>query len=65
MPLKINKGDLIKTKKKHPCGSDLWHVLRTGADFVIKCDKCGHQTWISRPKLEKAIKELIPKNKEK
>ncbi len=59
MAFKINVGDQIKMKKKHPCGSDLWLVLRTGADFIIKCDKCGHQTWIKRQNLEKAIKEII------
>lgn len=61
MPLKINSGDVIVTKKKHPCGGNRWKVIRTGADFVIKCETCGHQTWIPRVKLEKSIKEIIPK----
>lgn len=61
MPLNIKVGDTIQTKKKHPCGGDRWLVLRTGADFVIKCEKCNHQTWISRVKLEKSIKEIIVK----
>lgn len=59
MDFRIKEGDYIKTKKKHPCGSELWLVLRTGADFIIKCEKCGHQTWITRQKLKKAIKEII------
>jgi hypothetical protein len=61
MPLKINVGDLIVTKKNHPCGGNRWIVVRTGADFIIKCEKCNHQTWISRVKLEKSIKEIISK----
>ncbi|MDD4342794.1 MAG: DUF951 domain-containing protein [Eubacteriales bacterium] len=61
MPLNIKVGDTIQTKKKHPCGGDRWLVLRTGADFVIKCEKCNHQTWISRVKLEKSVKEIIVK----
>ena len=61
MPLKIDPGDVVITKKNHPCGGNKWEVLRTGADFVIKCQKCGHQTWISRVKLEKSVKEIIPK----
>ncbi len=61
MPLKINVGNLIVTKKNHPCGGNRWIVIRTGADFIIKCEKCNHQTWISRVKLEKSIKEIISK----
>ena len=61
MPLNIKVGDTIQTKKKHFCGGDRWLVLRTGADFVIKCEKCNHQTWISRVKLEKSVKEIIVK----
>ena len=49
-------GDLIRTKKKHPCGSDEWEILRIGADFRLKCVGCGHQIMISRVKLEKSIK---------
>lgn len=59
--MKIDPGDLLITKKNHPCGGNKWIVLRTGADFVIKCEKCKHQTWISRVKLEKAIREIIHK----
>ena len=31
----------------------------TGMDFRIRCTTCGHETWISRVKLEKAIKKII------
>lgn len=34
-------GDVIETKKQHPCGSKQWKVLRTGADIKLKCEKCG------------------------
>ena len=57
MPLKI--GDIVKTKKSHPCGGDEWEIMRTGMDFRIKCCKCGHQAWLSRVKLEKAIKKIV------
>ncbi len=60
MPLKIKVGDQLQMKKKHPCGGDQWLVMRTGADFVIKCQTCSHQTWIPRPKLEKSIKKWTP-----
>jgi len=36
----IALGDIIQTKKKHPCGSDKWEVTRIGADVKLKCLTC-------------------------
>lgn len=52
-------GDMVKTRKKHPCGCDEWEVLRTGMDFRIKCIKCERQVWLDRPSFEKAVKKVI------
>jgi hypothetical protein len=46
-------------KKPHPCGSYEWSVLRTGADFRLKCCGCDHQIMISRQDAEKRIKQVI------
>lgn len=54
----INVGDKLRLKKKHPCGSNEWEVLRVGADFRIKCMGCGHQVMIARRLLEKNIREI-------
>ena len=35
--LTFELNDIIKLKKKHPCGSFEWEVLRVGADFRLKC----------------------------
>ena len=59
MPMKLNIGDIVQTKKNHPCGGNQWEITRTGMDFRIRCTTCGHETWISRVKLEKAIKKII------
>jgi len=56
----INKGDILRLKKQHPCGSREWEVLRVGADFRLKCRGCGHQIMIARRLLEKNIKEIVP-----
>ena len=32
-------GDIVKTKKKHPCGSDEWEIIRIGLDFKLKCKR--------------------------
>ena len=54
----IKVGDIVKMKKKHPCGSFEWEVLRIGIDFRLKCLGCGHQVMIPRVKAEKNIKEV-------
>ena len=41
--MELNVGDVIKMKKKHPCGSNEWEILRVGADFRLKCMGCEHQ----------------------
>ena len=51
-------GDIVEMKKKHPCGSFEWEILRVGADFRLKCRKCGHQIMIDRKSVEKSTKNL-------
>ena len=57
-------NDRIKMKKKHPCGSYEWQILRVGADFRLKCMGCGHQIMIARKLVEKNTKNLRKKNEE-
>ena len=45
-------------KKKHPCGSFEFEVLRVGSDIRIKCKTCGHDMTVPRIKLEKNIKKV-------
>ena len=51
-------GDIIKMKKKHPCGSFEWEILRIGADFRLKCTGCEHQIMVPRTMVEKNIRDL-------
>ena len=30
-------GEVIKMKKKHPCGANEWKLLRVGMDFRLQC----------------------------
>ena len=59
---KFEIGDIVKLKKKHPCGSFEWEILRVGADFRLKCTGCGHQIIISRKNVEKNVKEIRKKS---
>ena len=51
-------NDIVKLKKKHPCGSFEWEVLRVGADFRLKCIGCGHQLMMARTLVEKNLKGI-------
>lgn len=54
-------GDIVKTKKEHPCGSKLWEIIRVGVDFKLKCKGCGHIVTLERPKALKSITKKIEK----
>ena len=55
---KICVGDTLKLKKKHPCGSFDFKVLRIGSDIRIVCAGCGRDLTIPREELEKSIKKI-------
>jgi len=59
MPETILTGDVVRTRKPHPCGNDEWTVLRTGADIKIKCNRCGRLVMMDRDTFLKRKKELI------
>lgn len=59
MPVKFNVGDIVKMRKAHPCGSDLWQVTRTGMDFGMKCRGCGHFVMLPRVKFERMVKSVV------
>lgn len=58
----IRLGDVLTMKKAHPCGGDRWLVTRTGADFKLKCLKCGHEIMTPRFKAEKNIRSVYREN---
>lgn len=55
----IRLQDILVMKKTHPCGDNRWLVLRTGADFRLRCFKCGHEIMTPRFKAEKNIRQVI------
>ena len=54
----VRVGDVLKMKKKHPCGSERFSVLHVGMDFKIRCEGCGHEVMVPRVKVEKNIKKI-------
>lgn len=53
-----NVGDIVRTKKQHPCGSKEWEITRVGVDFKLKCVGCEHVVVLPR---EKALKIIVKK----
>ena len=58
-----NLNDKVILKKGHPCGENLWEIVRLGADIKLKCTKCGRLVMIPRIEFNKKIKKIIEGNK--
>jgi hypothetical protein len=59
MVMDIKLGDVVRLKKKHPCGSDEWEVVRLGADIGVKCLKCQRRVLIERGVFERRVKAFV------
>ena len=54
----IRPSDILTMKKKHPCGRSRMFVLRSGMDFKLRCEGCGHEFMVPRSKIEKNVKAV-------
>lgn len=52
-------GDIIQLKKSHPCGNDVFKILRIGMDFRLECEKCKSQIWLSRTDVNRRLKKRL------
>ncbi len=59
MVMEIKLGDVVRLKKKHPCGSYEWQVVRLGADIGIKCLECQRRVLLERSVFERRVKAFI------
>jgi hypothetical protein len=53
-------GDRVQLRKPHPCGSDVWQVVRLGADIGLLCEGCGRRVLLERHVLRKRLKRVLP-----
>lgn len=60
--LRFIPEDILRMKKKHPCGDDRFRVLRTGSDVRVRCEGCGRDMTFSRIALEKMIRKVEAAN---
>ena len=57
---RYTEGEIVKLKKKHPCGSLEWSVTGTGFEIKLQCCGCGRIMTISRENIEKATVAVRP-----
>lgn len=51
--------DIVEMKKKHPCGGNIWTVIRVGADIKIKCNTCNRTVMLDREVFLKNRKRIL------
>lgn len=61
---RILVGDVITTRKAHPCGSSEWTVIRTGADIKIRCSGCGRIVMLDRDSFLRRRKSVVSRGQE-
>jgi hypothetical protein len=57
----VDLGDIIRLRKKHPCGSFDWEVVRLGLDIGLICQGCGRRILLPRSTFNKRLKEIVAK----
>jgi hypothetical protein len=45
-------GDVLRLKRRHPCGGHEWLVDRLGADIGLRCQACGRHVLLERRAVE-------------
>ena len=58
-PADVQVGDVIQTRKGHPCGSDQWRVYRIGADIGLRCLGCDRLVMLPYSQFARAMKKLV------
>lgn len=52
-------GSKVIMKKQHPCGTNLFEIVRLGVDIKIKCVNCGRIVMLPRIEFNKKIKKIV------
>ncbi|MCK4725088.1 MAG: DUF951 domain-containing protein [Anaerolineales bacterium] len=56
----LHLDDVVRLRKAHPCGSYEWKIVRLGADIGLECLQCGRRVLLTRRKLSRRLKQLLP-----
>jgi hypothetical protein len=57
--LELLLGDVVRLKRRHPCGGTDWLVDRLGADIGLRCLTCERHVMLDRRSLESRIATFV------
>lgn len=61
--MKYKLGSIVIMKKEHPCGTNLWKIVRLGVDIKLKCTNCGRMIMMDRLEFERKLKKVVEDEK--
>lgn len=59
MPLNLQRGDIVRLRREHPCGNADFEVVRLGADIGLTCTTCGRRIMLARSLLERRLERFV------
>jgi hypothetical protein len=57
--LELLLGDVVRLRRRHPCGGTDWRVDRLGADIGLRCQTCGRHVLLERRQLEQRLESFV------
>lgn len=57
--LELLLGDVVRLRRRHPCGGDTWQIDRLGADIGLRCGTCGRHVLVERRTLERRLAAFV------
>jgi hypothetical protein len=57
--LDLRMGDVVRMRRKHPCGGFDWEIVRLGADVGLRCQTCGRRVLMERSTLARRARTLV------
>ena len=57
--LTLYLGDLVRLRRRHPCGGDTWLIDRLGADIGLRCQTCDRHVLVDRRTIERRLVEFV------
>ena len=58
-PMDLRMGDVVRLRKKHPCGGTDWEIVRLGGDIGLRCLTCDRRVILERPVLRRRMKQFV------
>jgi hypothetical protein len=57
--LELYLGDIVRLRRRHPCGGDTWLVDRLGADIGLRCRTCDRHVLVDRRTVERRLAAFV------